>query len=90
MKNGLKPPKLEIGNYSVLMAELKTGHILKLGGRLLTENDNPFRVFENFQSAKAFCLAEIMRNSLVEFVIYNESREPILSLSSNKSRELKT
>lgn len=53
------------------MADQKTGIVLTTEGDYDTGKGKAFKVFENIQSAKEYCSAQLLKYREVEFVIYN-------------------
>ena len=66
-------PELRDGQQAVVAAEVQTGIVLSLDGTL-RRRDEPaecWRVFDSFAAAREFAVAEVAKNPLVEFCIYD-------------------
>ena len=67
-------PKLQPGQHAVAAAEVQTGIVLSLDGKRWRK-DAPvecWRVFDSFAAAREFAVAEVAKNPVVEFWIYDQ------------------
>ena len=72
-------PELRNGQHAVLAAELETGIVLSLDGKIWLR-DKPakcWRVFDSFEEARQFAIAEVSKNPSVEFWIYASKDHPL-------------
>jgi hypothetical protein len=72
--NSSEPPRLEPGEYSVLLAELATGIVLNLDGkrRLTGSVDDWILVFENLAEAEDFARQQVARTPEIECLVQGE------------------
>jgi hypothetical protein len=72
-------PNLQSGQHAVGAAEVQTGIFLSLDGKWWRK-DQPaerWRVFDSFAAAREFAVAEVAKNPLVEFWIYDKKDHPV-------------
>ncbi len=71
-------PKLEAGQHAVISAEVATGIVLRIDGQWrLGDQGDAWRVFDSLEAALEFACAEVAKNPLVEFWIYDEQQSPV-------------
>lgn len=79
-------PELNENQFSVLIAEYSTGHVLKKDLTFFLVNENPdevFQVFEGFESAKEYVLNLIKIRPDCECVIMDFKGAHVASFDRN-------
>ena len=70
-----KFPKLDSGQFAVLMADGATGHVLLESGKLSTgETDQVYKVFSDLELAKSYVTMMQKGNNKLEFVIKDHNQ----------------
>lgn len=72
-------PELRDGQHAVVAAEVQTGIVLSLDGKRWRKDEPAecWRVFDSFAAAREFAVAEVAKNPLVEFCIYDRKDHPV-------------
>ena len=81
----IKEPVLASNQYSVLMADGATGHVLTTNGNVCLNGEGEvFMIFEDLESAILFIKLKQSENDTWEFVIYNYNKECVESFEAIK------
>lgn len=72
-------PNLQSGQHAVAAAELHTGICLTLDGQRWRKDEpgERWRVFDSLAAAREFAAAEVARNPLVEYWIFDKEDHPL-------------
>ncbi len=72
----IKEPVLSSNQYSVLMADVATGHILTTNGNVCLNGEGEvFTIFDDLEAARLFITLKQSENDTWEFVIQNSNNE---------------
>lgn len=72
----IKEPVLSSNQYSVLMADGATGHILTTNGNVCLNGEGEvFTIFDDLEAARLFITLKQSENDTWEFVIQNSNNE---------------
>ena len=81
MDNSIIPPILKIGQCSVMQADVNTGHLLQINGKLYLGKGEIFKIFIEFDEAEKYVTNQILSNENLEFVIYDFNGKKIMYIS---------
>lgn len=82
-------PNLQPGQHAVLTAEVSTGIVLRLDGQRRQGGfGEAWRVFDSFEAARAFAVAEVTKNPKVEFCIFAEKQSAVQVIRHEKYNHL--
>lgn len=83
----LQAPKLSPGQYSLLMADVNTGHVFQTNGDLFIGNGETFRSFNNLSKVHEYIDFLNEKNDNLEFVIYDYNGRAILYINRFERRK---
>lgn len=78
-------PKIRLGQYAVLQAELATGIVLKLNGERRLGLGKAWLIFDSLNEAIACSNQKILDSPEIECNIYNHLHEHISTISPLKT-----
>lgn len=82
------PPKLKVGQVSVICADRNTGQVLKTNNELYHGQGNIVEIFDSFELAELFIKEQLTKTADIEFVVYNNNADPILIWDKKERRQL--
>ena len=85
MNDPLKTPKLQDGQFSVLLVDINTSIVLKPNGEKRLGEGEVFLTFENYLEADNFIKSKIKNNQELELALYNSNGE-IVSVENRFGR----
>jgi hypothetical protein len=79
-------PKLQVGQYAVLHAEVNTGIVLKNDLQRFTGSMDVWQIFDSLESARKHAMTEVSTTPSVECAIYDFQRKYIETIRYEKPK----
>lgn len=83
------PPKLKLGQVSIIRADINTGHVLKTNNELYLGQGDTFEIFDSLDLAESFIKERLTEKSDIEYVVYDSNAHPIMIWDRKEKRQLK-
>ena len=88
MNNSIIAPRLDVGQYSLLQADVNTGHVLQTNGELYIGKGEIFRLFNDLSDAQKYIVNQMNNNNNLEFVIHDCNGKGIMLINRFERKSL--
>ena len=83
------PPKLKIGQVSIIRADRNTGHILTTNNELYIGQGDTIEIVDSLELAESFIKDRLTERSDIEYVLYDSNADPIVFWDVKEKRMLR-